>query len=724
MLRSFELFRTCSMIRFIVLSSIIALNATVLSAQQAGRLAPEAPGGDAHWPSATKHGFGTANNLKSKVWFTLGDGVLTEVYYPTLDTPNVQTLQLLVVTPEGRVETEKDDTLHSIELLDQGRSLSYRQLNRAKSGKYIIDKAYVTDPSRNVLLIDVSFRAWQGNSSAYKLYAYYDPSLKNSGMHDSAWSNANALLAAEGEVASAFISQPAFEEVSNGYLDRSDHLSQLRREKGAEHYDRATDGNVVQVGRPASPSIVINNWIRFTLALGFAKTPAEALTEVRASLDKGFNRAQREYESEWYSYVAGLPKVEPSYQTQFNLSAMMLTALEDKTYRGAMIASPSIPWGGGPNANEPTVSGYHAVWSRDLYHVSTAFLAIGDRAAAHRALEYLFKVQQKSDGSFPQNSWVDGRPLGGGLQMDQVALPLILAYQLERNDRASWINHVKRAADFIVMHGPKTGQERWEEESGFSPSTIAAEIGGLICAADIAKRNGDIDSATKYERVADLWAKNVDSWTATSSGTHGQGKYYLRITENNNPNDGGRIEINSGGGTYDERGIVDAGFLELIRLGIKRPDDPLVLKSLAVVDEILMVRTPAGEGWYRYNHDAYGEQNDGGPYNGRTGRGGLWTLLTGERGEYELALGNTVLARRRFQTMLRFANGGGMLPEQVWDRSVGAGIVSGTGTGSATPLAWSLAQFIRLAISLQRGYNVETPRIVADRYLRGSRLKH
>jgi len=705
-------------VRFIIISFVITLNCAVISAQQSGRLAPGGPGGDAHWPSAAKVGFGTANSLQSKVWFTLADGMLTEVYYPTLDTPNVQALQLIVISPDGKVETEKDDTLHSVELLDQGRSLSYQQVNRAKSGHYLIHKTYVTDPARNVLMINVTFRAWRDDSSRYKVYVCYDPSLNNSGMHDTALSVEGALLAGERNVATALVSTPDFGDVSSGYLGSSDLLTQLRSGKSREHYDRATDGNVVQLGQPKPAKIVFNNRLMFTLALGFGPSPARALTEARASLEKGFGKIRREYESSWHSYIRSMPKVDLNYRKQFNVAALVLSALEDKTHRGGMIASPSIPWGGGPNANEATVSGYHAVWSRDLYHVATAFIAIGDRAAANRALDYLFKVQQKADGSFPQNSWVDGRPLGGDLQMDQVALPLVLAYQLGRNDQDTWLRYVKRAADFIVKHGPSTDQERWEEEKGYSPSTIAAEIAGLVCASDIARRNGDIRSATEYLRVADLWAKNVERWTATSTGPHGDGKYYLRVSENDNPNDGAKIEINSGGGTYDERAIVDAGFLELVRLGIKRADDPLVLKSLAVVDKVLMVRTPAGEGWYRYNHDAYGEQSSAQPYDGRNGRGCLWTLLTGERGQYEIAVGQAKLARRRLRTMLQFANEGSMLPEQVWDRPARPDIVSGSGTGSATPLAWSLAQFIRLAVNLQRGYNIETPRIVADRYLK------
>ncbi len=703
-------------IRFTLASATVLLSAAFLSAQQTQRPAPGGPGADAHWPNAAKVGFGTANTLKSRVWFTLADGVLTEVFYPTLDSPNVQTLQFVIVTPDGKVETEKDDTVQSVELLND-HSLTYQQINRAKSGEYVIQKAYATDPERDVLLIKVSFRSFRASSANYKLYAYYDPSLKNSGMFDTAWSEQGGLLAVDDDVASALVSSPALVELTNGYLGHTDFLTELRLKKSFTRYDRAGAGNIVQAGRLSTPTMMVGNWLTFTLALGFGKSAPDALKQARTSLTIGFESIHREYDASWHSYVAKLPRIDPAFRKQFNVAAMVLAALEDKTHRGAVIASPSSPWGGGPNANEATVSGYHAVWSRDLYHVATAFLAIGDRDSANRALDYLFKVQQKADGSFPQNSWLDGRPLGGGLQMDQVGLPLVLAYQLERFDRATWINHVKKAADFIVAHGPATKQERWEEETGYSPSSIAAQVAGLICAAEIARLNRDKVSAARYERMADLWVENIEKWTATSTGPHGDGTYYLRISENDNPNDGAKLEINSNGGTYDEREIVDAGFLELVRLGIKPADDPLVRKSLIVIDKILEVKTGAGEGWYRYNHDAYGEQRNGGLYDGRNGQGRLWTLLTGERGQYELARGDIMLARRRLLAMVRFANQGGMLPEQVWDRTVGTVVVTGSGTGSATPLAWSMAQFIRLAVSLERGHNVDRPKIVVNRYL-------
>jgi glucoamylase len=694
---------------------IIALSGTALFGQATNRLAPGAPGQDAHWPTAAKQGFGSANSVRSKVWFTLADGGLSEVYYPTLDVPNVQTLQFVFASADGkRIETEADDSVHRIEVPDP-RAPIFRQVNTAKSGAYTISKTYVTDPERSTVLIDVGVQWNSPGVSKGSLYVYYDPSLNNSGMHDTGGRDGDWLVASDADKASALTSTSGLGEETNGYLGTSDGLTQLRRNASLSPFVSAVNGNVVQVARVLSGPLFTAS--RFTLVLSFGHDPDEAIRNGQASLRKGFAATRREYELGWHAYTATLPSVEPKYQRQFNMAAMVLKALEDKTHRGATIASPSIPWGGGPNANEPTISGYHAVWSRDLYQVASAWYAMGDRAAAGRALDYLFLVQQKADGSFPQNSWVDGRPIGGGLQMDQIAFPIVLAYQLGRTDRNTWLRHIKPAADFIVQHGPSTGQDRWEEKPGLSPATIAAEIAGLVCAAQLARAQGATASARAYLQKADEWAHNMDSWCATTSGPYGDGNYYLRIDENGNPNDGAKIEINSGGGSFDEREIVDAGFLELVRLGIKRADDPLIVKSLAVVDEFAKVETPAGAAWYRYNHDAYGERPDRESYDGRTGKGRLWPLLTGERGEYDLAKGDKARARQRLNTMLAFANDGMMIPEQVWDRQEGLNGGFGSGTGSATPLAWSMAQFIRLAMNIKSGRNLETPQIVASRYL-------
>jgi glucoamylase len=676
-------------------------------------LAPGAPGAEARWPGAGKQGVGTSNTLESKVWLTLGGGVMTEVYYPTVDVANSQELQFVVSTG-GRVETEAADATHRIEIINP-RALSFRQTNAARSGAWTITKTYTTDPERHTVLVDVQFKS-RGTAA---LYVYYDPSLGNSGLHDSAWTEGDALVASDAGKTSALLSSTGFSEMTNGYLGTSDGLTQLRRAPGriANEYMRAADGNVVQVARVQAGQ-------PFTIALGFGRGAEEALGNARASLVKGFARVRADYERGWHEYLASLRRVEPKHRPQFDMAAMILRAHEDKTYRGANIASLSVPWGGGATANEPNVGGYHLVWSRDLYQVATALYALGDKAGADRALEYLFKVQQKADGSFPQNSWLDGRPFWGSLQLDEVAYPLILAYTLGRTDNETWTKHVRPAADFLVRTGPRTPQERWEEKAGYSPSTIAAEIAGLVCAAEIARRNDAGASAAIYLAAADEWARNVERLTATSTGMHGDGNYYIRIAHtDDDPNDADTMNAGNGGADYDEREYVDAGFLELVRLGIKRADDPLIERSVAVVDKVLRVETPNGAAWYRYNHDGYGEMDDGRPWNfdGKyTGKGRLWALLSGERGQYELARGERTAARARLDHMLGFANEGLMLPEQIWDRreSPGAQFVFGEGTGSATPLAWTMAQFIRLAANLSEGRNLETPDIVAARYTR------
>lgn len=717
-------------------------------------LAPDGPGKDAQWATAGKQGVGTANSPNSKVWFTLAQGVMTEVYYPDVTTANVHLLQFVVVNPKTKtVETEQDDATSIVKPRSMSwsknvspisnislskyyyseSSLVFDQTTSSKSGKWWIEKSYFADPASDAVVFSVSFRS---DDPDLELYVYYDPSLANSGMRDTGWFQGRSFISVDGDIASALTcGRCKLDFPINGFFGVNDGLTQLKQSgKISRSYSKAENGNIVQVAR-VTPVSLNKDQRSMVFALGFGKSPDIALGIAMSALEKGIDKILQQYRSGWLEYLTDLPKVDPKYQAQFNMAAMQLKALEDKSHPGANIASLTVPWGGGANANENNIGGYHLVWSRDLYQVATAYMALGDTAAAERALDFLFKVQQKADGSFPQNSWLDGRPFWGSLQMDEVAFPLILAYQLGRNDKTTYEQHVKKAADFIVKNGPITPQERWEEESGYSPSTIAAEIAGLVCAAEIAKRNGDAASADRYLATADDWQANIEKWTATKTGKYGDGNYYLRITQNGKPDAGDKIELNNGAGFFDEREIVDAGFLELVRLGIKPADDPLIARSVKVIDEVIKVETPNGPGFYRYNHDGYGEMDDGRRWNwdGKyTGKGRLWALLSGERGQYELALTpkhNSLNPTMRLDAMLGFANEGLMIPEQIWDKKETPNadkqfiptLKFGEGTGSATPLAWSMAQFIRLATNLKAGRNLDTPQVVYDRYVRGVR---
>jgi glucoamylase len=449
-----------------------------------------------------------------------------------------------------------------------------------------------------------------------------------------------------------------------------------------------------------------------------------------ASLAPGFAALASRYAAGWHDYLGGLarPASAAGHERLYDVSLMVMAALEDKTFPGAGIASPSMAWVWG---TIPGYSGpYHLVWSRDLYQVASAQIAAGDRAAGGRALDYLWTRQQQADGCFPQNSNIDGSPHWPNLQLDEVADPILLAGQLGRTDAATW-EHVRLAAQCILARGPAS-QERWENADGYSPATSAAEIAGLVTAAGIADANGAADDAALYRGTADAWQAAVAGWTRTRHGPLSNKPYYLRLTVDGNADAGTTYTIGDGGPTIDQRRVVDASFLELVRLGVKAAVDRDIRSTLPVVDQEIGVVTPTGQFWHRYPFDGYGETPDGGPFPGTGNTGRLWPLLAGERGEYELAYGQRTgdvaaaraAARTRLDAIAATASKGGlMLPEQVWadhPPSGSPGFAPGTGTLSATPLGWTHAQFVRLAWSIDAGRPVERPAAVACRYAGGA----
>jgi glucoamylase len=695
-------------------------------------VAPGAPGATADWAPADKHGFGTSKTLASKVWFTLESGELTEVYYPRLDTPSYRDLQFVVTDGHSFAEREQDSTVQRTTLLDP-RSLTYRQVNTDKQHRWRLTKTYVADPGRSTVAVDVRFQSLTGRP--YELYVLADPSLSNNGDDDSGNCTNSALVAHDQQSAAALITRPAlaagscgFKGVSDGWSDLSAHKRMLW------HYASAPNGNVVETGRTTLNGKPGHQTL--TLALGFGSSSGDAVSAARGSLSDGFGALASRYARGWHSYVNSLKSPPSSLTTaaeqrEYTVSAMVLAASEDKTFRGAFVASPTMPWAWGTGLSTPS-DAYHLVWSRDLYEIATALIADGDAAGAQRALHFLLYRQQKPDGSFPQNSDVTGTPKWTNLQLDEVADPIILAEQLGDRDAATW-SHVKRAADFIVNFddgqghtAPYTPQERWENQAGYSPATIAAEIAGLVCAADIASHNGDSASAKRYLATADLWQSKLNDWTLTTNGPYSAQPYYLRLTKDGNPDAGTTYSVgDSGPDAIDQRRVVDPSFLEMVRLGVKRPDDPNILNTIKVVDQQLSTVTPNGRFWHRYNGDGYGEQRNGGPWEinqppgSQTTIGRVWPIFAGERGEYQLAAGHG--AAQQLASIADVANDGGMLPEQVWDQnppSGSPGFAPGTPTFSATPLAWTHAQFIRLAWSIQAGRPVEQPAIVACRYVR------
>jgi glucoamylase len=709
------------------LAAVVAALAIALPAAFANAAsAPGAPGQRTTWTSADKDAFGTALGRTSRVWFTLSHGALTEVFYPRLDTPSVRDLEL-VVRDGRRVERETDATTSVVSRVD-GAGLTFRQVDTARSGRYRITKTYVTDPGRAVVLADVRVESLAGRR--LQVWVRYDPALRNDGDHDRGRTSGSVLLTRGGAIASALRTSPALRESSSGYLGtRSDPWRDLRANRRLDRRFSSAPrpGNVVQLAR--LPLTGLGGSQRLTMALSFAQTEARARALASVPL-RSFTAIARSYAEGWQGYLGSL-KAPPAsvasdaaLRAEYDTSLMVMRASEDKTFRGASIASPTEPWHWGDHSIEKGPSAaYHLVWSRDLYQVATAQIAAGDTASASRELDFLLFRQQQADGSVPQNSFVDGQEKWTSTQMDEVAFPIVLAWQLGRSDARTYAR-VKRAAEYIVRHGPHTKQERWENQSGWSPGTIASEIAGLVCAADLASRAGDVAGAARYATVADSWARAVQAWTATSNGPYTPRPYYLRLTKDRAPDRATKYGTgDSGPAAADQRAVVDPTFLELVRLGIKRPDDPVIVNTVSVVDKVLGVQTPNGPFWHRFTFDGYGETRAGEPWGiGKPNTfrtfGRAWPIFAGERGEYELASGRP--ANVYLRAIAAAANSGGMIPEQVWDGRAPTGrsarFAAGEPTFSATPLAWSHAVFVRLAWSIDAGRPVERPAIVSCRY--------
>jgi len=728
---------------------VCAFAYVIQQSAQTQEVARGGPGASADWLPANKTGFGTSYTTSSNVWFTIQASRLSEVYYPDLGTPSVRNLDFIVTDGSSFAVRAQDASTSETRLADPDRgcseyddgpkSLTYQIVNTDKANRWRLVTTYVTDPSRATLLIDVQFTSLNG--LPYQVYASYQPQLNNPSvaapLNESGSSQNSELLAidVQQKVATALIaSTPGFTDTSNGYLGTSDGWTDL-----SQHYrlttncSSAPNGTVVQTGRTALTGLPRRQHL--TLALGFAANETAALDAAKASLAEGFARVSHKYAKGWSQYLASLRNPPQSLVTVrqrklYLVSAMVLAASEDKLNRGAFVASPTVPWAWGTGLDNPS-GAYHLVWSRDLYEIATALIADGDLAGARRALDFLLNHQQKADGSFPQNSLVDGTPYAGGLQLDEVGDPIILAYQLGRKDAATW-SHVRRAANFLVNfvssdghRAPYTPGERWENQSGYSPASIASEVAGLVCAADIARANGDTASDALYLATADSWQAQVENWTVTHTGPYSCSPYFLQLTKDGNPNANATYGLGHGGpSAIDPRSVVDPSFLELVRLGVKPASDRTVTSSLLVIDAQLATNTPRGQFWHRYNNDGYGETSTGAMW-GTTApdsfitHGRVWPIFAGERGEYDLAAHKIFAAKTELIAMGRTANQGLLLPEQVWDEQPPAGqpgFTPGTGTFSATPLAWTHAQFIRLAFDIVARRPAEQPDIVAGRY--------
>lgn len=700
----------------------------------------------------------------SKVWFSIADGMLTETMYGLIHEAQIKQMRIAVQTSTG-LAVEGADTTAKTEYLhvdSAGRPLSpaYKITTTDKQGRFVIEKRIFTDPDRDSLFVRVIVRALKGPVTPTLVL---EPHMANTGGGDTGAASTTALTAFEGKAHLSLKGTKPFASASASILQHGDALPGLKATTTSAKGAIVLTAQLPTVAKEAT----------FDFAIGFGPDAKGADASASATLKTGYAEVLARFNGEgarvgWEDYLASLtelPRLREASEDGGKLvqaSALMLKVQEDRTHAGALIASLSNPWGDTVDATQSS-TGYKAVWPRDFYQCAMALAALGDRQTPLAAFHYLPTVQvgPKTPGNtgaggwFLQKAHVDGTPEWVGVQLDQTAMPIMLGWKLwklgwlpEAELKAYYGRMLKPAADFLVKGGkvglgwnsatitpPFTQQERWEEQGGYSPSTTAAVIAGLVVAGDIAETSGDATSAALYRQTADDYSAKVEARMVTTKGAFGDGHYYLRLNSDQDPDNKSPVEERNGQAAVPEDKMLDAGFLELVRYGVRRADDPAIVASLPKIDDQAMedlyrVRydfTFPGHqgtfpGWRRYGVDGYGEDVATGANYGAGGqmrpgqRGRVWPIFTGERGHYELALAgvsgkpDAAAVQKVRDTYVRamelFANDGLLIPEQVWD-GVGAasphGYERGEGTDSATPLAWSHAEYVKLLRSVSDG---------------------
>lgn len=697
--------------------------------------APGWPGSEPRWTSSAKTGVGTALTAASHVWFTLSHGILNEIYYPRLDAPCTRDFGLIVTDGTGFFSEEKRHARSQVLYPFIGVPL-YCLLNSCVAGRYRIEKEILAHPAREAVLQCTRFVPLRGRLGDYRVHALVAPHLGNRGRGNTAWigdyKGVPMLFAQRDRYALALACSAPWRNRSVGFVGVSDSWQDLIRHKRMTwEYARAEDGNVALAGE-----IDLNTCSgNFLVVLGFGSTPAEAGHHALASLNDGFEAARATYVREWQDWQESCLRSADEQRSAYDayrISLMVLRTHASKRFRGGLIASLSFPWGF--SKSDDDMGGYHLAWPRDLVQSVGALLAAGGHDDVRRVLSYLHTTQE-ADGHWPQNMWLDGEPYWNGIQLDEAAFPILLI-DLARREGALSMGDLqrlwpmaRRAAGFLVRNGPVTQQDRWEEDAGYSPFTLALVVSALLVAAELADACAEGSIAPYLRETADAWNDQIERWTyvtgtplARQVGVDG---YYVRIAPPEvcaaaSPAQG-FVPIKNrpiGESSAPAAQIVSPDALALVRFGLRTAHDPRIVNTVRVIDALLKIETPSGPSWHRYNDDGYGEHDDGSPFDG-TGRGRAWPLLTGERAHYELAAGRPEAARALMNAMIAFANDGGMIPEQIWDTSdiPARELFFGHPSGSAMPLVWAHAEYVKLARSLLEERVFDMPPQTVERYI-------
>ncbi|HEY5463077.1 MAG TPA: glycoside hydrolase family 15 protein [Hanamia sp.] len=701
------------------------------------KIPPGAPGVSPRWTSSSKSGLGKSFDDSSHVIFTVSHGILDEIYYPREDIASTRDMEFLVTDGENFFSEEKRDTDHSIQWVEDGIP-AFKIVNTCKEKRYTIEKEIITDPWRETVLQRVRFKATKkGDKSKYKIFLLLAPHLNDQGGNNDGWiadyKGIPMLFAnREGITLAVACFYADFIKRSVGYVGTSDGYTDIQQHKKMEwQYSEAHNGNIA-----LTAEIDISKTQEFIIAISFGVKEEDAAHHAWASLLDGYDTAREEYINGWKKFQKKLHSVKSDKNTigkNYRTSAAVLNINLSKKFPGGVVASLSIPWGEAKGDSDK--AGYHLVWPRDLVETSGGFVALDSKDEAIQILNYLMATQE-ADGKWSQNMWLGGQPNWTGLQMDEIALPIVLVDKCFHDKKASperlkryWPG-LKKALSFLIIHGPDTQQDRWEEERGLTAFTLAAEITALLSAAHLAEIDNDMDMAKYCRETADYWNEQIEKWNYVTdtplSKEVGVDGYYMRTNNTHEPAEDVKNNFiyiknrNRENGKMHLWELICVDALALVRFGLRAADDPKILNTIKVIDAKLKVDTPNGPCWHRYTNDGYGEDKNGKPFSGDyQGIGRAWPLLAGERGHYEVAAGNIEGAKKILKSIDKFANNG-LLSEQIWDTDdiPEKELFFGQHSGSAMPLVWAHAEYIKLCSSIKEKEIFDRSEHTVERYIK------
>jgi glucoamylase len=582
------------------------------------------PGDKPAWSSGAKTIVGTAASERSRIWYTVANGNLNEIYFPDVDQANTRSVRFLVTDGKTFFSDEQWDADHRVTWLAPGVPGCHIE-SRCKRARYTITKDIITDPVRDTLMMHVNFKT---SEQDLKLYLFAEPQMGDQGAHNKAWvgnyKGVTMLLSQRSQTSLAIACEPAMLQASCGYVGKSDGSSKLSKFEELPDANMAEDGNVALTGEI---DWKINEG-QITISLACGCDSAEAAQQARSGILQDFSKTRDLFLQRWKERQAQYSEIKDLSGREldmYRVSTAVLETHQSKRFPGAFIASLSLPWGFA--RTDKVVGGYHVLWPRDMVETAMGKLASGDARSARSALFYLACTQDAS-GAWSQNMWLDGTPHWRAIQMDGMALPILLADKIKRQNSLDGYNPramVEGASCFLLKNGPVSQQGRWEATAGYLVYTVATEITALLAAADFCEEAGSASKANFLRATADAWNDSIDELLYVT-GTplaeeHSVAGYYMRVTPPDiiEAKEVGHLKIEMPNLPFGSRhqkaiDIVSPDAIALVRFGLRSADDQRIVDTIKVIDATLRRETKTGTVWVRSTKDGYGEHADGSPF--------------------------------------------------------------------------------------------------------------